>query len=420
MLSLLIQSVYNIVDSFFVARHSEEGLTALSIIYPVQLLMIALATGTGVGINILVARLDGAGDVNSQNDIIKSGLLLGFFNFLFFAVIGLLCIGSYFRVSSDQPLVQEYGMQYAVYILAFSLGMFMEINCTKILQAKGNMLLPMYAQIAGATINIVLNPLLIFGGLGIQPMGIKGSAIATVTGQWCAMLIVAAGIFRHCSLNGKLRIRSCILIYKTGLATIIMQSLYTLYIVGLNLILKQFTENAVTVLGIYYKVQAFFFIPIMGLQQVILPAISFNYGAKEYSRISQTIKWSIGMSFIIALMGVVVFMTVPELLLGVFSREEAILEIGSHAFRVISLGFIPAAFSMILSVYFQGVDEGRLSIFLTVLRQVILLVPLAWLFHFRGLSFVWLTFPVTEIITALFCLGIYLKRNNIGRNMAGS
>lgn len=420
MLALLIQSVYNIVDSYFVAQYSAQGLTALSIIFPIQLLMTAIATGTGTGINILISRMDGAGDVKYQNNIVKSGLFLGGFNFLVFAVMGLLCMNAYCDFSSDQALVRELGIQYCQIIFAFSFGMFLEANCTKILQAKGNMLLPMYAQIAGALINVVLDPLLIFGRFGFPALGIQGAAIATVIGQWCAMLIVLVSVLHKCSLKGKINLENCILIYKTGLPSIIMQSLYTLYMVGLNLILKQFTESAVTVLGIYYKLQTFFFIPLMGLQQVILPIISFNYGAKDHRRVKQTLRCSIAVSCVVMLVGCIIFIAMPENLLLIFSKDQEILEIGRSALRIISASFIPAAFVIMFTVYFQGVNKGNASISVTILRQIILLVPLAWLFHLKGLYFVWFTFPVTEILALIFCAWLYKKEMETGKKYTES
>lgn len=279
MLALLIQSIYNIVDSFFISRYSAAGLTALSIIFPIQLLMTALATGTGTGINILVSRMDGTGETKSQTDIVKCGLFSGFFNYVIFACAGLLLIRSYFAISSDQIPVQEQGIPYAQIIFAGSLGLFIESNCTKILQAKGNMLTPMIAQVTGAVINVILDPILIFGMFGMPEAGAAGAALATIAGQLAAMIITLAAVCRIYRFQGKIRLKDCIRIYRAGIPSIVMQSLYTLYIIGLNLILKQFTEDAVTVLGIYYKLQTFFFIPLMGLQQVILPVISFHYGA---------------------------------------------------------------------------------------------------------------------------------------------
>lgn len=407
MLALLIQSIYNIVDSFFISRYSAAGLTALSIIFPIQLLMTALATGTGTGINILVSRMDGTGETKSQADIVKCGLFSGFFNYVIFACAGLLLIRSYFAISSDQISVQEQGIQYAQIIFAGSLGLFIESNCTKILQAKGNMLTPMIAQVTGAVINVILDPILIFGMFGMPESGAAGAALATIAGQFAAMLITLTAVCRIYRFQGKIRLQNCIRIYRAGIPSIVMQSLYTLYIVGLNLILKQFTEDAVTVLGIYYKLQTFFFIPLMGLQQVILPVISFNYGAGKNERVKDTLRYSILFSCGIMLLATVVFLTIPEQLLSIFSDSASIMEIGGYALRIISGSFIPAAFVMMFTVYFQGIDRGRASIFITVLRQIILLVPLAWLFHYAGLNFVWLTFMVTEIISALAGLILY-------------
>ena len=308
MLALLIQSIYNIVDSYFVAQYSLSGLTALSIIFPIQLLMTALGTGTGTGLNILISRMDGNGDTARQRDVVKSGLYLGIWNFLIFTCIGMLLIGSYYAISSNQAEVRAEGIQYAQIIFLGSFGLFMESNCTKLLQAKGNMVTPMLAQVAGAVINLVFDPIFIFGLFGAPELGMAGAAIATIMGQWAAMLITLKAVFRTYDVRGTFRFKDCIQIYQSGFPSIIMQSLYTLYIVGLNLILKQFTEDAVTVLGIYYKLQTFFFIPLMGLQQVIVPVISFNYGAHDNKRVNDTLRYSILISCGVMALGTFIFM----------------------------------------------------------------------------------------------------------------
>ncbi len=407
MLALLIQSVYNIVDSYFVSQYSSAGLTALSLIFPIQLLMTALATGTGTGINIFVSRMDGTGMKKSQADIVKSGLFLGVLNYLVFAIVGLLFIRYYYTFSSGQISVREQGVQYSQIIFAGSFGLFIESNCTKILQAKGNMLTPMAAQITGAAVNVIFDPILIFGMLGMPELGIGGAAIATVAGQIVAMIITLISVYRLYYLRGKVQAQNCLKIYRAGLPSIVMQSLYTLYIVGLNLILKQFTEAAVDVLGIYYKLQTFFFIPLMGLQQVILPVISFNYGAGLWQRVRDTLKYSTLFSCIIMVVAVTIFMLFPEQLLSIFSNSYSIIQIGCHALRVISGSFVPAGLVMMFTVYFQGIDRGKASICVTVFRQVVLLVPLAWIFHYAGLYFVWFTFTATEIISVIVCLILY-------------
>ena len=407
MLALLIQSIYNIVDSCFVAQYSLSGLTALSIIFPIQLLMTALGTGTGTGLNILISRMDGNGDTARQRDVVKSGLYLGIWNFLIFTCIGMLLIGSYYTISSNQAEVRAEGIQYAQIIFLGSFGLFMESNCTKLLQAKGNMVTPMLAQVAGAAINLVFDPIFIFGLFGAPELGVAGAAIATIMGQWAAMLITLKAVFRTYDVRGTFRFKDCIQIYQSGFPSIIMQSLYTLYIVGLNLILKQFTEDAVTVLGIYYKLQTFFFIPLMGLQQVIVPVISFNYGAHDNKRVNDTLRYSILISCGVMALGTFIFMAFPKELISIFAGSTPILNIGTLALRIISVSFLPASFAMMFTVYFQGIDKGKCSVFITVLRQIILLVPLAWLFHFAGLNYVWLTFPVTESIAMCCCCFLY-------------
>ena len=407
MLALLIQSIYNIVDSYFVAQYSLSGLTALSIIFPIQLLMTALGTGTGTGLNILISRMDGNGDTARQRDVVKSGLYLGIWNFLIFTCIGMLLIGSYYTISSDQAEVRAEGIQYAQIIFLGSFGLFMESNCTKLLQAKGNMVTPMLAQVAGAAINLVFDPIFIFGLFGAPELGVAGAAIATIMGQWAAMLITLKAVFRTYDVRGTFRFKDCIQIYQSGFPSIIMQSLYTLYIVGLNLILKQFTEDAVTVLGIYYKLQTFFFIPLMGLQQVIVPVISFNYGAHDNKRVNDTLRYSILISCGVMALGTFIFMAFPKELISIFAGSTPILNIGTPALRIISVSFLPASLAMMFTVYFQGIEKGKCSVFITVLRQIILLVPLAWLFHFAGLNYVWLTFPVTESIAMCCCCFLY-------------
>ena len=407
MLALLIQSIYNIVDSYFVAQYSLSGLTALSIIFPIQLLMTALGTGTGTGLNILISRMDGNGDTARQRDVVKSGLYLGIWNFLIFTCIGMLLIGSYYTISSDQAEVRAEGVQYAQIIFLGSFGLFMESNCTKLLQAKGNMVTPMLAQVAGAVINLVFDPIFIFGLFGTPELGVAGAAITTIMGQWAAMLITLKAVFRTYDVRGTFRFKDCIQIYQGGFPSIIMQSLYTLYIVGLNLILKQFTEDAVTVLGIYYKLQTFFFIPLMGLQQVIVPVISFNYGAHDNKRVNDTLRYSILISCGVMALGTFIFMAFPKELILIFAGSTPVLNIGTPALRIISVSFLPASLAMMFTVYFQGIEKGKCSVFITVLRQIILLVPLAWLFHFAGLNYVWLTFPVTESIAMCCCCFLY-------------
>lgn len=404
MLALLIQSIYNIVDSFFVARYSDEGLTALSIVYPMQLLMTALATGTGAGVNLLISRMDGQGETEKQSDVVACGLVLALLHFLLFAVLEHFLAGAYFRLSSANELVNIQGITYTNIIFAGSLGIFVESICTKILQAKGNMALPMAAQVIGAVTNIVLDPVLIFGLFGAPCLGIAGAAAATVLGQWIAMAITFIAVRRIYPRRGKWSRNTCFQIYQNGIGSIITQSLYTLYIVGLNMILALFSEDAVTVLGIYYKIQSFFLIPLLGFQQVLLPVISHNFGAGQRRRIQQTVRFALMLSTGLMLAATFVFWLFPRPLLSVFSRKQELLQIGEYALRVISLNFVPAGITIVVTSHLQGIARMKLSIFIIVLRQVVLLVPLAWLLHFAGLKAVWWTFPLTELIAAAICI----------------
>ena len=401
MLALLIQSIYNIADSFFVARYSTEGLTALSIVYPVQLLITALATGTGAGVNILISRLDGMGETEAQHDIIKSGLFLNMFHFLIFAFVGNILANAYFSLSTGNAVVKAQGILYSRIIFSGSLGLFIESICTKVLQARGNMMIPMTAQVTGSVVNIVLDILLIFGAGPIPALGIRGAAIATVIGQWVAMVITLLAVMKKYSLKGTCKPRLCKQIYGNGTCSIVTQSLYTIYIVGLNMVLKIFSEDAVTVLGIYYKIQSFFFIPLLGFQQVLLPLFSYNYGAGDRHRNRDILKCSITFSVAIMAVATGIFFLFPEKLVQIFSTESTILAIGKYAFPVISISFVFAGLTIVITSYLQGIAHIKSSLFIIVLRQIVLLIPLAWVFHFIGLNAVWWTFPVTEIIASM-------------------
>ena len=415
MLALLIQSIYNIADSFFVARYSTEGLTALSIVYPVQLLITALATGTGAGVNILISRLDGRGETEAQHDIIKSGLFLNMFHFLIFAFVGNILANAYFSLSTGNAVVKAQGIIYSRIIFSGSFGLFIESICTKILQARGNMMIPMIAQVTGSVVNILLDIMLIFGIGHIPALGIRGAAIATVIGQWVAMVITLLAVMKKYSLRGTCKPEFCKQIYANGIGSIVTQSLYTIYIVGLNMILKIFTEDAVTVLGIYYKIQSFFFIPLLGFQQVLLPLFSYHYGAGDRHRNRNILKCAMTFSAAIMAVATGIFLLFPEKLVQIFSMESTILAIGKYAFPVISISFVFAGLTIVITSYLQGIAHIKSSLFIIALRQIVLLVPLAWVFHFMGLNAVWWTFPVTEIIasmTGILIIVILHKRDS--------
>lgn len=270
-------------------------------------------------------------------------------------------------------------------------------------------MIPMIAQVTGSVVNIVLDIILIFGTGHIPAFGIRGAAIATVIGQWVAMVITLLAVMKKYSLRGTFKLELCKQIYANGTGSIVTQSLYTIYIVGLNMVLKMFTEDAVIVLGIYYKIQSFFFIPLLGFQQVLLPLFSYHYGAGDRHRNRDILKCS--MTFSVAIMAVAtgIFFLFPEKLVQIFSRESAIVAIGKYAFPVISISFVFAGLTIVITSYLQGIAHIKSSLFIIVLRQIVLLVPLAWVFHFIGLNAVWWTFSVTEIIASM--MGILIIVN---------
>ncbi|MBE6879187.1 MAG: MATE family efflux transporter [Ruminococcaceae bacterium] len=407
MLAQLIQALYNIVDSFFVGRFSESGLTALSIIYPLQLLMIALGVGTGVGINTAIAYYMGLGKDKRAKDIAGIAAPLAVVLWVLFAAVCWFVMPAYARMSTDSQQVTKDVVTYGRIVCIFSFGLFAESVWSKILQARGDMKTPMTAQIIGAVINIILDPILIFGMSGIKPFGIAGAAIATVVGQIAAALVVMKKAY---SKSPALRKYPFIIkkVYSLGIPNILMQSAYTFYILGLNLILSTFCDQAVTVLGLYYKWQTFFFIPMGAMQTCMVPVISYNFAAQRLDRCKTTFKTGLLWGFSLMFAGTLCFVFMPQILLSVFSSDPLVLEIGNTAFKIIGIGYIPLTTSLLFPVFFQALGQAIKSSALTIVRTVLLFVPLGYLFSRIGLGWFWLTFPVTEILTSL--LGLYFYR----------
>ena len=400
MLAQLIQALYNIIDSLFISRYSASGLTALSIIYPLQLLMIALAVGTGVGINTVIAAKLGAGQEKEADAYAGVGMPLALLLWFLFALISWFIMPAYARMSTKSETVIRDVIVYGRIVCVFSFGLFLESIWTKILQAGSDMKTPMAAQIAGAVTNIVLDPLLIFGMFGLPRMGIAGAAAATVAGQIVAALIVMKKGF-HPSPSKEVYPRYIARIFRLGTPNILMQSAYTFYILGLNLILAGFSDQAVTALGLYYKWQTFFFIPLNAMQTCIVPVISFNYAAGNIDRCRKTLTTAIGFGLTFMALGSLCFVSVPGALLQVFTSDALVIEIGCVAFRIIAVSFLPLVTSLIFPVFFQAVGYSLKSSALTVIRTVILFVPLGYAFSRLGLNWFWLTFPVTEILTSI-------------------
>ncbi len=400
MLAQLIQALYNIIDSLFVGKFSESGLTALSIVYPLQLLMIALAVGTGVGINTVMASKLGVGQEDKADEYAGTAAPIAVALWVIFGAVSFAVMPFYARMQTDSPEVIADVITYGRITCVFSFGLFLESGWTKVLQARGNMKTPMLAQITGAVVNIILDPLLIFGLLGLPRLGITGAAIATVIGQTAAALIVMRRGFRKSPPIGKYP-HYAAKIFRLGLPNILMQSAYTLYIFGLNLILASFSDAAVTVLGLYYKWQSFFFIPLGAMQTCIVPIISYNYAARNADRCKKTLNTSIIFGIALMFLGTLCFALLPEPMLRFFSSDEEVVRIGITAFRIIGISFIPLVTSLTYPVLFQAVGASFRSSLLTIIRTVLLFVPLAYLFSRWGLNYFWLTFPVTDGITSI-------------------
>ena len=414
MLAQLIQALYNIVDSFFVGRYSETGLTALSIIYPIQLLMIAFGVGTGVGINTAMAYYLGIGKKKRADMIGGIGTPLAVLMWLIFAVVCFFIMPSYAAMSTKSDAVIRDVVSYGRIVCVFGIGLFAESVWTKILQSNGDMRTPMIAQIAGAVVNIILDPLLIFGVGFFPEMGIEGAAAATVAGQMAAALIVMKKGFRR---PPDIRIFpwGTARIYKLGTPNILMQSAYTFYILGLNIILSGFSDQAVTALGLYYKWQTFFFIPLGALQTCIVPVISFNYARKKITRCRKTLSTTLLYGVALMLIGTLCFETIPGQMLNVFSSDPEVIRIGTYGFHLIGISFIPMVTSLIFPVFFQAIGYAVKSSVLTLVRTVVLFVPLGFAFSRISLECFWLTFPVTEILTSV--LGFVFYKSFIKKNV---
>lgn len=403
--SMLIQSLYNIVDSVFVAQISDEAFTALSLAFPVQMLMIAIAAGTGVGINSLVSRRLGEGKQEEANSAATHGLVLAFFSWLCFAILGFFFTKTFFRAFSDNTAVIDLGCNYVYIVTIFSLGIFVQIALEKTLQATGNMIHPMIFHLTGAFTNIILDPILIFGLLGFPKLGVQGAAIATVVSQLFAMFLSLYIIFKknhiiRISLKKfKLHGKTVKDIYQVGLPAIIMQSIMSLMVSGMNAILISFSEAAVSVLGVYYKLQSFIFMPVFGLTHGVMPIMGYNYGARNKKRLLNALKTGTLIAGIIMTAGTFLFMIFPGQLLMLFNASEEMMRIGVPALRIISLCFIPAALGIMLSTLFQAVGVGIYSLIVSISRQLLVILPAAYLLGKIGVGFVWYAFPIAEVVS---------------------
>lgn len=410
MLTQLIQALYNIVDSFFVGRYSGYGLTALSVIYPIQWIIIALGVGTGTGVNTLMASLYARVRKRQASFSAGTGMVLCTGTWLIFSIVITVLLKPYVLLSTASEGAINYAMQYGRIVCYGSLGIFLESNWTKVHQASGNMKTPMRAQITGALVNIILDPLLIFGIGPFPELGIRGAAYATVMGQFIAAFIVGRKAFCYPPELKLIRAYAS-KIYNFGIPTIFMQSIQTLYIIVLNIILAGFSDEAVTVLGLYFKLQAFFFIPLLSLMSAIVPALSYNQTKEMYGRNRKIIKNCCIISLVFMVITLVLFELCPAKLLGIFSSDIKVLQMGTIAFREIGTSFFAVVFSLLMPVYFQAIGKGKESIFLSLLRQGFCFIPIFWGLSFLGINYVWWTFFISDTITGGVGLLMYWKYN---------
>ena len=409
MLAQLILAMYNIVDSYFVGKYSGRGLTALSVIFPIQLIITAVAVGTGVGVNTNMSGCYAQNREERAHETAGGGSMLAFISWLMFAVISTVFMRAYVKTSAGSQEVVEYAVIYGKIVCIGSISLFMDGIWTKVHQAGGNMKRPRIGQILGALTNIVLDPVLIFGMGPVPEMGVAGAAYATVAGQTVAAAVTFyKGFYK---IPPKEKILGYVKqIYSLGFPSIFMQILYTVYIVALNIILAGFSDSAVTVLGLYYKLQSFFFIPLIGLETCIVPLISYAYAQRDYGRCKgiMTDTFIFAGSFMIV--GIICFEFIPAQLIQIFSSEISVIEIGVTAFRIIGLSFIPAVFSLLTPVFFQAIGGAIPSIILSLTRQIFCLIPIFWLMSKIGLNYTWIAFPAAEIITGGVGIFLYIRQ----------
>lgn len=420
MLSMLVQALYNIVDSIFVARVSENALTAVSLAFPIQTLMVALGAGTGVGVNALLSRALGEKNEKMASDAAKNGIFLSILSYLVFLVVGLLIVRPFYALQTTDAEIMEYGVEYLTVVCCFSAGLYAQFIFERLLQATGRTTYTMITQMLGAVINLILDPILIFGWFGIPAMGVKGAAIATVCGQIIAGIV---GYFMNKLKNHEIDINmkgfkpSMTVIkhiYTVGIPSIIMQSIGSIMVFCLNKILIGFSTTATAVFGVYFKLQSFIFMPVFGLNNGMVPIIAYNYGARKKDRLMQTYKLSVIFAICIMTTGTIVFEAIPGLLFKLFDASEHMLSMGIPALRIIAISFPIAAFCIITSSLFQALGNGVYSMINSICRQIVVLIPAAYLLSLLGnVDYVWLAFPIAEvmsmILTCVFLKKVYSK-----------
>jgi len=420
-LSMLVQALYNVIDSVYVSQVSESAVTALSLAFPVQNMQIGFAVGIGVGVNSLLSKSLGQKDQEAANRAAGNGMVLMFIVTVVFMLFGIFGVRPYYEMQSDVLETVEGGIAYSRICCVFTLGIFMEILGERLLQATGRTVYTMITQSTGAIINIILDPILIHGWFGLPAMGVAGAAVATVIGQWVAALLALYFNEKHNpevqfgKRYAKLDGTTVKQILTVGVPSIVMNGIGSVMNFGMNQILQGFTETATSVFGIYFKLQSFFFMPLFGINNATISIIAYNYGARKPERMVKTLKIACGAALGLMLCGLAVFQLVPDLLLGMFNPSDTFLEIGRSCLRTISFSFPVAAICISLGASFQALGNGVYSTITSLARQMLVLLPVAYLLSLSGnVTLVWLAYPIAEVVsgavTAFFFGRIYRQK----------
>lgn len=414
-LSMTINALYNVVDSIFVARYSADAMTAISLVNPVQMLMISVGIGSAVGVNSLIARRLGARRQTEADKAASTSVRIGMFNYLLFAFIGIFLTKPFMHLYTDSVEIFEAGTAYMQIITIGCFFCMVQFQLEKVLQSTGNMIAPMLISLSGAIVNIILDPILIFGLCGMPELGISGAAIATVIGQIVAFFVAVYIIHTkehvvYIQLRGfKMDWNVVKDIYAVGLPAIFMQSIASIMLFGYNAILAA-SKTAVAVLGIYFRLQSFIFMPVFGLNQGAMPIMGYNFGARNRARLMKTYKLSLLVACIIMTCGFVLFQVCPEMLLNLFGANQEMLDMGIPALRLISLCFIPASFGIITGTLFQATGHGVNSLMVSSIRQLVGILPMAYfLYNTFGVAVSWASFPLAEILGLTVCVVLLIR-----------
>ena len=426
MISMLVQAMYNIVDSIFVSHLSEDALTAVTLAFPLQMMIISVGSGTGVGINALLSKALGEKKQKRANKAANNGLLLTFISFIVFVAVGIFLAEPFIKSQTDSINIANMGTVYLYTCCTLSIGVFFQMTFERLLQSTGRTLLSMISQITGAVVNIIFDPIFIFGYFGIEGMGVIGAAYATVLGQCIAAIV---GLVLNVKFNPDIKIslkkmfkpswKIIRRIYAVGVPSILMMAIGSIMSYCMNQILGIFSSTAVAVFGAYFKLQSFIFMPIFGLNNGLIPVLAYNYGAHSKDRIREAVRFSMKLALSIMVIGTIVFWSIPKFLLGFFDASDYMLTLGVPALRIISLSFPVASLCIAMGSMFQAFSKSKYSLIVSVGRQLVVLIPVAWLLAQTGeVQNVWWAFPAAELMSLVLSIYFFKRINrNIVMNL---